>query len=120
MTLDFIAFLNHPLSFGLAPTPTRLAITILVAVAAWLWPRDMRAYWTVWTRRGRRLTGWMFAVIVVVGILLIASAQRQDPIRISTWLLAAVFVGLNAAMLFRPSNDNSTDRQYAHWLHRQR
>jgi hypothetical protein len=120
MSLDFIEFLNHPLSFGLDPKTVRLSIALMVAVAAWLWPTDMRTYWAVWTRRGRRLTSWMFAVIVVVGIVLIASAQRQDPIRVSTWLLAAVFLGLNVAMLFRPANDNTTDRQYAHWFRRTR
>lgn len=120
MTLDFIAFLNRPLSFGLDPMTVRLGITAMVGLAAWLWPIDMRRYWAVWTRRGRRVTSWMLSIIIVVGILLIAAAQRQDPIRISTWLLAVVFIGLNAAMLFRPANDHSTDRQYAHWFKRNR
>lgn len=120
MSLDFIAFLNRPLSFGLDPIAVRLGITVMVAVAAWLWPIEMRRHWATWTRRIRRISAWMLSLLIVMGLLLVASAQRQDPIRISTWLIAVVFIGLNAAMLIRHADDHTTERQYAHWFKRRR
>lgn len=107
------------------PVRVRLAVLTLVAISAFLWPRDMRRNWNTWTRKGRRVTMAILPVLMSNGLLLIAAAQRQDPIRVSVGVLAASFVCLNIALLLNFENDNSTDRQYeetiqrlAFWSHR--
>lgn len=105
--------------FGLDPALTRLAFTLIVAGAIFHWVRDVRRFWVdTWTRRTRRINSAMLSVILVNAALLLSAAQREDPLRVGTWLLAASFVFLNGAMLYAPRNDNSYDRQYAHLLPR--
>lgn len=114
MSFNIFDLLNHEVSpFGVDAPHTRMLIALIVAGAAFHWVKSCRENWVhVWTRRERRVITWMIAVIAVNALLLLSAAQRDDPIRVGTWTLAGVFVGLNIAMLIRFSNDDTHERQY--------
>lgn len=115
-----IEFLNQEFApFGLDPAITRLVFTLIVAGAVFHWAKDVHRFWaSTWTRRTRRINAAMLSVIIVNAALLLSAAQREDPLRVGTWLLAASFVFLNGAMLYAPVNDNTHDRQYVHLFRR--
>jgi cellobiose-specific phosphotransferase system component IIC len=100
------------------PVIVRTVIVALVALSSWLWPRDMRRNWATWTRRARRLTMAIMPVLAANGYALVIAASYGVPVRSSTLALFVSFVILNVALLYRPTNDHSTDRQYEFFMRR--
>lgn len=98
MSLDVIDFLNHEVGlFGLDQIYVRSIVFLIVAAAAFAWPRRLRALWWTWTPVDRLRESTVFASIAVYGALVLAAAQREDPLRIVTWLIVFLFVAMNAA-----------------------
>lgn len=110
--LDMISFLNNPLPGD--PQGIRGVIVMLVMVVAFLWTQGNIRHWSTRDRRTKRVIPWLTAVLILNGFALLASAQRDDPIRVITALLGVVFVGLSIALLLRLPGDNSTQPVYPH------
>lgn len=108
MPLDLIAFLNHEVGlFGIDQLWVRAGIFGLVAAAAFAWPRRLRSLWPSWSANDRFREATVFVAVALYGVLAMAAAQREDPLRVITWLIVLVFVALNvAAYSWREGRDH--------------
>jgi hypothetical protein len=109
---DIIGWLNQPVWGDPDPQFTRLIIGLFVMAVAFRWTRDALTSWPTWARKVKREKQWLSALLVVNGLLLIAAANRDDPVRILTLVLGGVFVGLASSLYIRFKNDGSTAPVY--------
>lgn len=82
----------------------RTGAFVLVAAAAFLWPRDLRRYWHEWTPRARRVTMSVMSVFFANGISILNAAYTGRPVAWTLGLLMFAY-GLVVVALLWPDKE---------------
>ena len=101
-------------------TAVRIVLELMVLASIYGWTADLRVNWLTFTRRARRVSAAILVLLVAIGLAVLSALTASRDIHPGTWLLLGAFAVLNAAMIFRPANDYTTERQYEHLLERLR
>ncbi len=94
----------------------RIVLELLVLGSMYGWLVDLWIRWSQFTRRSRRISTWILALLAANGFAILTALTEARPVSVATWVLLTTFAGLNAAMVWHPDGDELTARQYAHLI----
>lgn len=83
----------------------RLGAFLLVATAAFLWPRDVRRYWDTWPPRARRVAMGVMPVFIANGIGILNAAYYAKPLVWTVYLVAFSYAVLIFVLLWTPRDE---------------
>lgn len=101
-------------------TTLRVILELLVMSAIGMWTWSLRRDWLIFTRRARRVSVCIFVLLLANAYGILHAITDGRPVTSGTWVLLASYLMLNGAMIFAPTNDATTDRQYVDLLRRWR